>query len=70
MQAWLRNRGVEFCLAVIIGITIGSSPVIIIPILETLLPSEALWPVVWLVFLACNCVALIVWWFTRASAAN
>ena len=66
MQTWLRNQGVEFCLAVIIGVTIGSSPVIIIPILESLLPGVALWPV----FLACICVALIVWWFTRPSAAE
>jgi len=65
MQTWLRNERVEFCLAVIIGVIIGSSPVIIIPILETLLPGVALWPVVWLVFFACNCVALIVWWLTR-----
>ena len=34
-------------------------------ILENLLPGAALWPVASLVFLACTCVALIVWWFTR-----
>src|SRR5262245_42465510 len=70
MSAWLRNERLEFCLAVIIGVTIGSSPVIIMPILESLLPGVVLWPVAWLVFLACNCVALIVWWFTRRPAAG
>ena len=39
MPAWLRNERVEFCLAVIIGVVIGSSPVIVIPILENLLPG-------------------------------
>jgi hypothetical protein len=70
MRAWLRNERVEFCLAVIIGVIIGSSPVFIIPILENLLPGVALGPVAWLVFLACNCVALIVWWLTRQPAAD
>jgi hypothetical protein len=70
MSAWLRNERLEFCLAVIIGVTIGSSPVIIMPVLESLLPGVVLWPVAWLVFLACNCVALIVWWFTRHPAAR
>jgi hypothetical protein len=69
MRAWLRNERVEFCLAVMIGVIIGSSPVFIIPILESLLPGVMLWPVALLVFLACNCVALIVWWFTRHPAA-
>jgi hypothetical protein len=59
MPAWLWNERVEFCLAVIIGIIIGSSPVIVMPILQNLLPGVVLWPV----FLACICVALIVWWF-------
>ena len=65
MPAWLRNDRLEFCLAVIIGASIGSSPVFILPILENLLPGAALWPVASLVFLACTCVALTVWWFTR-----
>ena len=59
----LWNERVGFCLAVIIGIIIGSSPVIVKPILENMLPGLVLWPV----FLACICVALIVWWFTRSS---
>ncbi|MFZ0848222.1 MAG: hypothetical protein WAO08_03325 [Hyphomicrobiaceae bacterium] len=63
MPAWLQNERVEFWLAVIIGVIIGSSPVIVMPILENLLPGVVLWPV----FLACICVALIVWWFTRSS---
>ena len=41
MPAWLRNDRLEFCLAVIIGVIIGSSPVFIIHILENLLPG---WP--------------------------
>jgi hypothetical protein len=39
MPAWPRNERVEFCLAVIIGVVIGSSPVIVIPILENLVPG-------------------------------
>ena len=70
MPAWLRNERLEFCLAVIIGVTIGSSPVIIMPILENMLPGVVLLPVAWLAFMACICVALIVWWFTRPSAAD
>ena len=70
MSAWLRNQGAEFCLAVIIGTVIGSSPVFIMPILESLLPGAMGWPITWLVLSACNCVALIVWWFTRQSAAR
>ena len=66
MSTRLRNERLEFCLAVIIGVTIGSSPVFIMPVLEDLLPGVVLWPV----FLACICVALIVWWFTRPSAAE
>ena len=68
MPTWLWNERLEFCLAVIIGVSIGSSPVIIMPILENLLPGVVVWPVAWLVFLACICVALIVWWFTRPAA--
>ena len=64
MPAWLLNERVEFCLAVIIGVIIGSSPVIIVPIVENLLPGVVWWPGAWLVMLAFICVALIVW-FTR-----
>ena len=39
MSAWLRNERVDFCLAVIIGVVIGSSPVIFVPIVESLLPG-------------------------------
>ena len=42
MPAWLQNERVEFWLAVIIGVVIGSSPVIVMPILENLLPGVVL----------------------------
>lgn len=69
MPTWLRNERIDFWLALIIGVVIGSRPVIIITILENLLPGAAVWPVASLVFLARTCVAVIVWWFTRPSAA-
>jgi hypothetical protein len=34
MATWLRNERIDFSLALIIGVVIGSNPVIIIPILE------------------------------------
>ena len=58
MSAWLRNERVDFCLAVIIGVVIGSSPVIFVPIVESLLPGVVWWPGAWLV---CTSVALIFW---------
>jgi hypothetical protein len=64
MSTWLRNERVEFCLAVIIGVVTGSSPVVIIPILENLVPGRSV-VVASLMFLACTGVAMIVWWLTR-----
>jgi hypothetical protein len=57
MPTWLRNERIDFWLALIIGVVIGSSPVIIIPILENLLPGAAVWPVSSLVFLARTCAS-------------
>ena len=62
MPAWLRNERVDFWLAVIIGVSIGSSPVIIVPIVENLLPGVVWWPGVWLVSTS---VALITWHLRR-----
>jgi queuosine precursor transporter len=56
MPAWLRNERVNFWAAAIIGVSIGSSPVIYVPIVESLLPGVVWWPGVWLV---CTCMALI-----------
>ena len=39
MPAWLRNERVDFWLALIIGVVIGSTPVIFVPIVENLLPG-------------------------------
>ena len=58
MPAWLRNKRVNFWVAVVIGVSIGSSPVIYVPIVENLLPGMVWWPGVWLV---CTCMALIAW---------
>jgi queuosine precursor transporter len=58
MPARLRNERADFWLAVFIGISIGSSPVVYVPIVEGLLPGVVWWPGVWLV---CTCVALIAW---------
>ena len=58
MPAWLRNKRVNFLAAAIIGVSIGSSPVIYVPIVEKLLPGMVWWRGVWLV---CSCMALIAW---------
>ena len=56
--------------AVIIEVTIGSSTVLAYAIVENMLPGVVLLPVAWLAFMACICVALIVWWFTRPSGGR
>jgi hypothetical protein len=61
MPAWLRNERVQFWLAVTIGVIIGSSPVLIVPIVDSVLPGVVWWPGAWL---AITGVALIVT-FTR-----
>ena len=64
MPAWLRKVRVAFWVAVVIGVIIGSSLVIFVPIVENLLPGMVWWPGVWLV---CSCVALIAWDLRRGS---
>jgi queuosine precursor transporter len=65
MPAWLRNERVDFWLAVIIGVIIGSSPAIIVPIVENLLPGVVWWPGVWLF---CTCLALIAWYLRKGGS--
>src|SRR5262245_9080358 len=64
MPAWLRNERVDFWVAVFIGVIIGSSPVIFVPIVENLLPGVVWWPGAWLV---CTGVALIAWHLRKES---
>ena len=65
MPAWLRNGRVNFWVAVVIGVSIGSSPVIYVPIVENLLPGMVWWPGVWLV---CSCMVLIAWDLRKAGS--
>ena len=65
MPAWLRNKRVNFWVAVVIGVSIGSSPVIYVPIVENLLPGMVWWPGVWLV---CSCMVLIAWDLRKAGS--
>ena len=65
MPAWLRNKRVNFLAAAIIGVSIGSSPVIYVPIVENLLPGMVWWPGVWLV---CSCMVLIAWDLRKAGS--
>jgi hypothetical protein len=64
MPARLRNERVQFWLAVIIGVVIGSSPAIIVPIVDNLLPGMVWWPGAWLV---CTGMALIAWHLRKES---
>jgi len=65
MPAWLRNERVDFWVAVFIGVSIGSSPVIYVPIVEDVLPGVVWWPGVWLI---CTCVALIAWYLRKGGS--
>jgi uncharacterized membrane protein len=64
MPAWLRNERVQLWLAVIIGVIIGSSPAIIVPIVDNLLPGMVWWPGAWLI---CTGLALITWHLRKES---
>jgi queuosine precursor transporter len=59
------HERVDFWRAGINGVSIGSSPVIYVPIVEDLLPGVVWWPGVWLV---CACVALIAWHLRKGGS--